>query len=82
MRRMSKRIAAAVLWFLTGWYAGGYITLFFGVPDLIGPILGIACAAIFAGDPLGIIWAARVPAGAVAEPITEVEDRVELAEAA
>ena len=53
---MNKRIAAAVLWFLAGWYVGGFIVLYLGVSDLIGPILGVSAAVLFGGDPLGIIW--------------------------
>ena len=56
MPPMSKRIAAGILWFLAAWYFGAWIALFLGVPDVLGPILGIAAAAVFAGDPLGIIW--------------------------
>lgn len=82
MRGMNKRIAAAVLWFLTGWYAGGYVSLILGVPELIGPILGIACAALFAGDPLDVIWTTRAAAVAAPEARSEIEEPVELAEAA
>lgn len=56
---MSKRLTAGVLWFLTGWYAGGYLSLILGVPEFVGPILGLAAAGFFAGDPLGIIWTKR-----------------------
>lgn len=59
MRRMSKRIAAAVLWFIAAWYLGAFIALLIGVSDLLGPILGTAAAAVFAGDPLGVIWTRR-----------------------
>jgi hypothetical protein len=64
MPPMNKRLLAAVLWFFAGWYLGGYISLIFGVPEAIGPVLGIAGAVVFAGDPLGIIWTKR------AEPAT------------
>lgn len=61
MRPMSKRIAAGILWFLAAWYAGAWIALLLGVPEILGPILGIAAAAVFAGDPLGIIWVRPAP---------------------
>jgi hypothetical protein len=64
MPRMSKRIAAGILWFLAAWYLGAWIALFLGISDVLGPILGLAAAAVFAGDPLGIIWVKR------AEPAT------------
>ena len=82
MRYMNKRVAAGVLWFLAGWYAGGYISLFLGVPELLGPILGIACAAIFAGDPLGVIWTARAPVLPTTAAEIESQDPIKLAEAA
>lgn len=53
---MYQRIAAAVLWFFAGLYLGGWLALLAGISDLIGPILGISAAVLFAGDPLGIIW--------------------------
>lgn len=56
---MTKRLAAAILWFLSGWTVGNALAIFVGVPDHAGPILGLAAAAVFAGDPLGIIWVKR-----------------------
>jgi len=53
---MKKRLAAALLWFYTGWYAGALIAYAVGAPELIGPVIGAVGAAIFAGDPRGIIW--------------------------
>lgn len=71
MPRMSMRIAAGILWFLAAWYLGAWIALFLGISDVLGPILGIAAAAVFAGDPLGLIWTRR--AGLVELP-AEVAD--------
>jgi hypothetical protein len=68
---MNKRIAAGVLWFLAGWYGGLYIAFFLGVSDALGPILGIAAAAMFAGDPLGVIWARRETAVEFPTPLVE-----------
>jgi len=59
---MQKRVAAAVLWLLAGWTAGSFLTFTIGVSPLLGPILGIAGAALFAGDPRRIIWSQRVEA--------------------
>jgi hypothetical protein len=56
---MSKRIVSLVLWFYAGWTLGGLIAYTTGVSELIGPILAIACAAIFVGDPRHLIWVRR-----------------------
>ena len=64
---MKKRVLSGVLWFFTGWYAGAMIAYFAGVPTALGPILGVAAAALIAGDPRGIIWRAKAPETA-AEP--------------
>jgi hypothetical protein len=61
---MKKRILSAVLWFYTGWYAGSMLAFYLGVSPALGPILAVAAAGIFAGDPRGIIW--RRPAVAPA----------------
>ena len=53
---MKKRAAAALLWFYASWYAGAMIASFLGVSQMLGPILGIAAAAIVAVDPRRIIW--------------------------
>ncbi len=53
---MSKRIAAAFLWFFAGWSMTAFIAFLIGVPDVLGPVVGAAFAAIIAGDPRGIIW--------------------------
>jgi hypothetical protein len=53
---MTKRVAAAFLWFYTGWYAGAFLAEMLGVSPVIGPILGAAAAGFLVGDPLRIIW--------------------------
>lgn len=53
---MKKRALSAVLWFYCGWYAGAMIAHTLNVSIAIGPILGVAAAALIAGDPRGIIW--------------------------
>lgn len=56
---MKKRIAAAFLWFYTGWYGGALIADFVGVSPMLGPIIGAAAAALIVGDPRRIIWPSR-----------------------
>lgn len=56
LRGMKKRILSAGIWFYTGWYAGAMIAFHLGINEGIGPVLGAAAAAIFAGDPRGLIW--------------------------
>ncbi|HYM83967.1 MAG TPA: hypothetical protein VEY67_07445 [Candidatus Dormibacteraeota bacterium] len=53
---MKKRVAAAVLWLFAGWYAGAFIAWMLGISSVFGPVLGIAAAALIAGDPLQVIW--------------------------
>jgi len=51
-----KRVLAALLWFYAGWYAGAAIAFTLALPDLLGPVLGVAAAVLVAGDPRGIFW--------------------------
>jgi hypothetical protein len=53
---MKKRALSAVLWFITGWYAGAMIAYFAGISIALGPILGVTAAFLIAGDPRGVIW--------------------------
>ena len=53
---MSKRVAAGVLWLFAGWYLGNIVSFHVGISDLFGPIIGVAAAALVAGDPFGRIW--------------------------
>ncbi|HET9346937.1 MAG TPA: hypothetical protein VFO05_14690 [Candidatus Limnocylindrales bacterium] len=58
---MKKRVLSAVLWFYCGWYAGAMIAHVAGISVALGPILGVAAAALIAGDPRGIIWRPKAP---------------------
>lgn len=53
---MKKRIAAAVLWFYTGWFVGAFLAFALNITPALSPILATAAAAIIAGDPRRIIW--------------------------
>ncbi|MGZ9275615.1 MAG: hypothetical protein ACXW4L_00695 [Candidatus Limnocylindrales bacterium] len=72
---MTKRVLSALLWFYTGWYGGAFLVEIFQVSPLLGPIVGAAAAALFAGDPRRIIWRRRqsVPAlTTAADPASKV----------
>ena len=56
---MKKRIFATFMWFYVGWYGGAMLAEFLGVSPILGPIIGTAAAALFVGDPRGIIWPSR-----------------------
>ncbi len=56
---MKKRLIALALWFYAGWTAGSLLSFVLGIHPAIGPVLGTAAAAIFAGDPRHIIWSQR-----------------------
>ncbi len=73
---MTKRVAAAFLWFYTGWYAGAMIAAFLGVSPVIGPILGAAAAGFLVGDPLRIIWTRPAPKAAAASTTVETAPEV------
>jgi acyl-homoserine lactone acylase PvdQ len=59
---MGKRIVAAVLWVLAGWYAGALAVEVASVPWVVAPLLGVTCAVLVAGDPLHRIWTTPRPA--------------------
>jgi hypothetical protein len=69
---MKKRILATFLWFFAGWYAGAFLAEFLGVSQFLGPIIGMAAAALIAGDPRRIIWVSRpvAPATTVSQEPT------------
>ena len=68
---MTKRVAAAFLWFYTGWYAGAFLAEMLGVSAVIGPILGAAAAVLLVGDPLRIIWTRPAPKAAAVSATVE-----------
>jgi hypothetical protein len=53
---MKLRIASGVLWFLAGWAVTGTIACGLGLSQAIGPLVGIAWAALVAMDPMDVVW--------------------------
>lgn len=51
-----KRIVAAPLWFLVGWYLGSASAWALGLGPLVAPIAAMALAAFVVADPRRIIW--------------------------
>lgn len=71
MAYMTKRILAAMLWFYAGWYAGAVLADMFGVSPLLGPVIGVAAAALIVGDPRRIIWTSRAATATASTAPTE-----------
>jgi hypothetical protein len=57
-----KRIVAGFLWFFALWYLGALVASILNVPDVVGPIVGLAAGILVAVDPRNVIWRAT-PAG-------------------
>jgi hypothetical protein len=60
---MVKRIAAAVLWFISLSAASEYATLIAGVPPVLGLALAGAVSAFVGLDPLDLFWTVRDKSG-------------------
>ena len=43
---MKKRIFLTAIWAYVAWYAAVFVAAFFGITELIGPIVGALVAAI------------------------------------
>ena len=61
-----KRITATLLWFFAFWSLGSMVAALLGVPDLIGPVLGVAAGVIVGVDPRRVIW--TYPTATTQEP--------------
>ena len=51
-----KRLLASALWFYAAWYAGSLLAAMLGVPDVIGPVVGLTAGLIVGLDPRHAIW--------------------------
>jgi hypothetical protein len=51
-----KRIVAAPLWFLVGWYIGSAAAWSLGLGPLVAPIVAVGLAALIVVDPRRVIW--------------------------
>ena len=56
---MGKRLLVGVLWFYAGWYLGASASVLLVVHPGVGPLMGLAAASFFAGDPFRLIWSRR-----------------------
>ena len=68
---MKKRVLAAILWFYAGWYAGALIAVVLGISPALGPIIGVAAAGLFVGDPRRIIWSRSRTGAEASKVLTE-----------
>jgi hypothetical protein len=51
-----KRIAAAPLWFLLGWFVGSVVAWTFDLNGLLAPTIALLLAGFVVGDPAGLFW--------------------------
>jgi hypothetical protein len=70
---MLKRLLASVLWFYATWYGWSILADMTGLPDMLGPVLGLALAAFIGLDPMHRIWTRRPAPEPVATPALEPE---------
>lgn len=54
-----KRIAAALLWFLVGWYLGSAASWVLGAGPLLAPIVALALTGLVIADPRAFLWGGR-----------------------
>lgn len=59
---MTKRLVAAVLWFLSIWFAVGLVGDLMGRPTDVGAVLGALIAGFVWMDPTGALWGPKTPA--------------------
>jgi hypothetical protein len=55
----TKRIAAASLWFVTGWMLGAMAALALSLPTTLAPSLGALSAILVFADPSRLLWYPR-----------------------
>jgi hypothetical protein len=53
---MKLRIVSAVLWFFAGWGVAGTVAISLGLNQAVGPLVGIAWAALIVIDPKDVVW--------------------------
>ena len=51
-----KRIVAASLWFLMGWYLGSAASWILGIGLFIAPVVAVAFTGFVIADPRQFIW--------------------------
>ena len=56
IRPMPKRLFVALVWGYTCWYGSNIAAAFLGLPEIVGPIVGLIAAGVVALDPGHVIW--------------------------
>jgi len=71
---MRKRTLIAALWFFATWTGWELASQFADLPRIVGPLLGVAMAAFWGVDPLGVVYGKfSAPAAAIAVRHAAVE---------
>jgi hypothetical protein len=56
---MTKRFAAASLWFCAGWVTGAVLAFALDMTPMLAPIVSVLAAFLVGVDPLHAIWDRR-----------------------
>ena len=66
---MKKRVVAGAIWLYVTWYAWSVLAIATGLPEHLGPFLGLAVGTFVWIDPTNRIWKARpVAPSRIADP--------------
>jgi hypothetical protein len=53
---VTKRLLAGLLWTYVVWYGWSVVAWMIGLPDQLGPFVGLAAGLFVAMDPMHRIW--------------------------
>jgi hypothetical protein len=53
---MKLRTVSCLLWFLAGWGVAGTVAINLGLSQMVGPLVGVAWAALVIVDPKDVVW--------------------------
>ncbi|HJW21804.1 MAG TPA: hypothetical protein VJ506_05175 [Candidatus Limnocylindrales bacterium] len=70
---MARRTITALLWLLAVWTFWNGLSVYAGLPWLVGPLAGFALAGLIWWDPREILWRPRPDRAAVRRRLADLE---------